>query len=284
MIMKKFFATAIVAIVAFFSANAQMISDTNVESYAQSQYGTKWTKAAMQVADENELDQDGSLTFTKTIKAPGMSKDDLYYEMADWFVCNYQNSIQMAEKADGVIVARPYISNLTSSASGWNEYKFDICPMIRVKVTDGQVDITYSLKDYGVVENNGGGHACTAVACGLLACAVVDAVTDVTTTTTVTETHYHHGHRHDVVRHIYHPHPHHAFEDALFVCAVADLATSHYDKDHTVWSINNCYPFCTKDSHKKASAKAFVMATTYSQVLMDNIEAAINQCQLAYRD
>ena len=41
------------------------------------------------------------------------------------------------------------------------------------------------------------------------------------------------------------------------------------------WLIDQCFPFTEKDSHKKTSAKAIVMAHAYSNVIMDKIEEAI---------
>lgn len=41
------------------------------------------------------------------------------------------------------------------------------------------------------------------------------------------------------------------------------------------WPIEKCYPFAAKDSHKKTSAKALVMAHAYSNVIMDKIEEAV---------
>lgn len=41
------------------------------------------------------------------------------------------------------------------------------------------------------------------------------------------------------------------------------------------WGIDTCYPFVAKDSHKKTSSKALVMAHAYSMVVMDKIEEAI---------
>lgn len=286
--MKKIFALVIAAMTTLFSANiinAQMLNNEELERFAKNQYGTNWTQAAMRVADVNELNADGSLAMYKTIEAPGMSKEDLYYEMADWLIDNYQNSIQMAEKEDGVIVARPYVNNFATAAFGWNEYKIDFCPTMRIKVTDGRVDIVYTLKDYGVVENTGGGHASTAVACGLLAGAIAVAATTPTTTTTtrVTEVH-HHGHHRHVVERRYYQRSRHDLDNLLVACAIADLATGSYDNSHTVWNISNCYPFANKDSHKKASAKALVMATTYMQMMTKNIEGSINQHKLAYNN
>ena len=283
--MKKIFAIVAMAVVALFSVNtlkAQMISDVNLEDYAKAKYGTKWMQAAMRVADETKLDQDGSYVITRTIQAPGMKKNDLFYEMADWFICNYQNSIQMADKEDGVIVARPYVSNVASSVSGWNAYKIDICPMVRVKVTDGQVRVTYTLKDYGVAEQTGGGNAAFAVACGVVATAAVAEAATAPREITVVEQHRH-GHT-TVVRRTYRPHYDYTLADALLISSLADKSAPRYDNDHKVWPITECYPYSGKDSHKRASSKAFVMATTYSQVIMNNIESALNQCQLAYND
>lgn len=41
------------------------------------------------------------------------------------------------------------------------------------------------------------------------------------------------------------------------------------------WAIDTCFPFASKDSHKKTSAKAFVMTHAYSNVMMDKIEEAV---------
>jgi len=278
-----------IAMATLFSANvvnAQMMNDVNLESYAKAQYGSKWTDAALVMSNDTELNADGGLTLTKTIEAPGMTKTDLYYEMAEWFICNYQNAIQLADKEDGIIIARPYVSDIAESSTGWNAYKIDICPTIRVKCEDGLVMVDYSLKDYGVATNVGGGTACAATVCGLAVAAVA---TDIALDSkhdhheTIIERHGHHGHT-TIIERTYRPHHHHDLSDALLVACIADAMSSNnkYDDAHTVWNINNCYPFVAKDSHKKASAKAFVMANTYSQVVMNNIEAAIGECQMAY--
>lgn len=41
------------------------------------------------------------------------------------------------------------------------------------------------------------------------------------------------------------------------------------------WLLERCYPFAEKDSHKKTSAKALVMAHAYSNVIIDKIEEAV---------
>jgi aspartyl/asparaginyl beta-hydroxylase (cupin superfamily) len=39
--------------------------------------------------------------------------------------------------------------------------------------------------------------------------------------------------------------------------------------------LDKCFPFADKDSHKKTSSKAFVMAHAYSNVVIDKIEEAV---------
>ena len=41
------------------------------------------------------------------------------------------------------------------------------------------------------------------------------------------------------------------------------------------WTLDTCFPFVKKDSHKKTSSKALVMAHAYSNVVMDKIEECI---------
>ena len=41
------------------------------------------------------------------------------------------------------------------------------------------------------------------------------------------------------------------------------------------WTLDSCFPFAAKDSHKKISCKALVMAHAYSNVVMDKIEECL---------
>ena len=41
------------------------------------------------------------------------------------------------------------------------------------------------------------------------------------------------------------------------------------------WTLDTCFPFAKKDSHKKTSCKALVMAHAYSNVVMDKIEECV---------
>lgn len=267
-----------------FSANAQMIEKTNLESYAKQEYGKNWAKAADRIAPE--MDNQGNLTFTKEFSAPGLNKNELYIEMANWFICNYDNSIQFADKEQGVLIARPFIENVTRCDGGYNAYDISICPTVRANVSDGKVSITYTLRDYNVMVEEGGGTTAKALAAGLAVATVASAVAVAATSnnhpehchTTVVD-HYDYGYHHTTVYREYRPHYH--YDDALLLSCINSSAYYGPSKDSKTWYINECYPYVSKDSHKKASSKAFIMANVYSQVVMDNIEKAINQCSLA---
>lgn len=41
------------------------------------------------------------------------------------------------------------------------------------------------------------------------------------------------------------------------------------------WTLDSCFPFAKKDSHKKTSCKALIMAHAYSNVVMDKIEECV---------
>jgi hypothetical protein len=41
------------------------------------------------------------------------------------------------------------------------------------------------------------------------------------------------------------------------------------------WTLDTCFPFAEKDSHKKTSCKALIMAHAYSNVVMDKIEECL---------
>jgi len=289
--MKKFntmLAVAIMFIMSVVSANAQMINKVNLESFAKQQYGSNWEKAADKQLAHFDLDHMGNLVLTKEIQAPNLSQNELYMEMANWFVCNYGNSIQFADKESGTLIARPFIENIARYAGGWDAYNISICPTVRVKVMDGKLNLSYTLRDYNVMVEKGEGNTAKAVAVGAAAAVVTAGVIAATNEpshhapahkTTVVD-HYGYGHHTTTIYREYHPHHH--LEDALLLSCIANSASYTPAPNSKTWELGDCYPFVKKDSHKKASSKAFVMANIYSQVVIENIEAAINECSYAY--
>ncbi len=59
-----------------------------------------------------------------------------------------------------------------------------------------------------------------------------------------------------------------------WVSAFASSNTSP-TRSNEKWTLDACFPFAKKDSHKKTSCKALVMAHAYSNVVMDKIEECI---------
>lgn len=56
---------------------------------------------------------------------------------------------------------------------------------------------------------------------------------------------------------------------------VSALSGVRATKSSENWTLDKCFPFAKKDSHKKTSSKALVMAHAYSNVVMDKIEECI---------
>lgn len=56
---------------------------------------------------------------------------------------------------------------------------------------------------------------------------------------------------------------------------VSALSGVRATKSGENWTLDKCFPFAKKDSHKKTSSKALVMAHAYSNVVMDKIEECI---------
>lgn len=59
-----------------------------------------------------------------------------------------------------------------------------------------------------------------------------------------------------------------------WVSALGNNKTAPTRSDEN-WPLDTCFPFAEKDSHKKTSCKALVMAHAYSNVVMDKIEECI---------
>ncbi len=286
--MKKFITTVAMTVALLssaVSASAQMINHTNLEDYAKNTYGEKWDVAAQKAMSLHDLDAQGNIVYQKVIEAPELSKDDLYIEMANWFVCNYDNSLQFADKEQGVLIARPYLRDITSYKGGFNAYNISINPTVRAQVKDGKVLVTYTLGDYDVEEISGGGNTATAIAVGVAATAVTAAAIDDHNASKHTTRHEYynfgrHHHSFHVVERTYHPHTH--LSDAVLASCISTAMIKNQAKNAKTWAIANCYPFVSKDKHKKTSSKAYIMSNVYSEVVMNNIEAALNQCSLAY--
>lgn len=60
-----------------------------------------------------------------------------------------------------------------------------------------------------------------------------------------------------------------------WVAAMSASPTNRPIPTEENWTLDQCYPFAAKDSHKKTSSKALIMAHAYSNVVMDKIEECI---------
>lgn len=59
-----------------------------------------------------------------------------------------------------------------------------------------------------------------------------------------------------------------------WMSALGDSKTPPTRSDEN-WTLDTCFPFVAKDSHKKTSCKALIMAHAYSNVVLDKIEECV---------
>lgn len=66
-----------------------------------------------------------------------------------------------------------------------------------------------------------------------------------------------------------------AIADALATAATGDSDDDELVGKDEVWNIKSCFPFIQKDKHKKASSKAFVMASAFQNSIIDILKEAL---------
>ncbi len=59
------------------------------------------------------------------------------------------------------------------------------------------------------------------------------------------------------------------------ILSVFDSHDTKYKHTEENWMLDKCFPFKSKDSHKRTSSKALVMAHAYSNVVMDKIAECV---------
>ena len=136
---------------------AQNLTRSNIYSYVEEKYGTKWKYIALYFADKDTLDADNALCFEKTIQVPG--KNELYIELNFWFLKTFSNansSIEMADKELGVIMAKGYLPGIAYHSGGYSSYCVNIRPLVRCDIKNEQVKLTIVVPNYEVTKVDDG--------------------------------------------------------------------------------------------------------------------------------
>jgi hypothetical protein len=141
-------------------ASAQVMRAEELEKYAVSKYGDKWTEAAQNIASQLTLDKNNSLTYVQVIDCGEQTKDQLYVKMNYWFTATFNDAnsvIKLNDKESGEIISTGYVADIAGHAGGMNSYIVSIRPIIKVDIKDKKIRVTYTVQDYEVTKMIGGG-------------------------------------------------------------------------------------------------------------------------------
>lgn len=164
--MKKLF-LCVLAILCVFSAKSQIITTQDVEDQVvklygiQPQTGREYRDLADRLMTDYPLDGNNQLSFTNILPAPGKSKDELFITLNNWFVSSFNSGkdvIQMADKEQGVIIAKGYLSGVGSRMGFMKSVVVGEYVIIRLDIKDEKVRVITSIQEYYMDTSEGVGQ------------------------------------------------------------------------------------------------------------------------------
>ena len=217
---------------------AQVMKAADLEKYAKSKYGDKWTEAAANLAKGLVLDKNEALTYQQVIEAPGKSKSQLYVALNYWVTATFKDkqAITLNDKEAGCIIVSSSIDGIADHTGTVYRYVVNITPIIRLDIKEGRVRVTYTVQNYDILKVEDGGW--------------LTAIADKDNGKQRTENIYSDGKR---------------------------MKNDNTDRrlSDEQWEIARHYPFVEKDSQKRTCSKALVMTHAYSNAIMDKVQEAI---------
>ena len=229
---------AILVLCGTVSVQAQVMKAADLEKYAKSKYGDKWTEAAANLAKGLVLDKNEALTYQQVIEAPGKTKSQLYVALNYWVTATFKDkqAITLNDKDAGCIIVSSSIDGIADHTGTLYRYVVNITPIIRLDIKEGRVRVTYTVQNYDILKVESGGW--------------LTAIGDQDNSKQRTENIYGDGKR-----------------------MKADNTDRRLSDEQ--WEIARHYPFVEKDSQKRTCSKALVMTHAYSNAIMDKVEEAI---------
>ena len=163
--MKRKAALIMAIMAAVVVAVAQPMKTEDLEKYAKERYGSKWTKAAQNLASQLVLDKNQSLTYQQVIEAPGKSRNKLYTAINYWATATFleKGAISLNDKEEGVIILRPTIAGIAEHIGTINKYSVSITPVIRIDIKDNKIRVTTTVQYYDILNILGSGWVGMAV-------------------------------------------------------------------------------------------------------------------------
>ena len=240
--MKKILIVMVTAILTFggtISVQAQVMKAADLEKYAKSKYGDKWTDAAANLASGLTLDKNEALTYQEVIEAPGKTKQQLYVALNYWVTATFKDkqAITLNDKEAGCIIVSSTIDAIADHTGTLYRYVVSITPVIKIDIKEGKVRVTYTVQNYDILKVEDGGWF------GSIG-------SDKEDNNRRNQTSYSDGKR----------------------LKNDNTDRRLYDEQ---WEIVKHYPFVPKDAQKRTCSKALVMTHAYSNAIMDKIEEAV---------
>ena len=240
--MKKILIVMVTAILTFggtISVQAQVMKAADLEKYAKSKYGDKWTDAAANLASGLTLDKNEALTYQEVIEAPGKTKQQLYVALNYWVTATFKDkqAITLNDKEAGCIIVSSTIDAIADHTGTLYRYVVSITPVIKIDIKEGKVRVTYTVQNYDILKVEDGGWF------GSIG-------SDKEDNNRRNQTSYSDGKR----------------------LKNDNTDRRLYDEQ---WEIVKHYPFVPKDAQKRTCSKALVMTHAYSNAIMDKVEEAV---------
>lgn len=141
------------------NVDAQVMKSADLDKYAKERYGDKWVEAATNLAQTVTLDKNESLTFQQVIEATGKNKQQLYVMLNYWATATFREkgAITLNDKEAGCIIISSTIQNIAKHTGTVSSYSVSITPVIRIDIKDERVRVTYTVQNYDILEDIGGG-------------------------------------------------------------------------------------------------------------------------------
>lgn len=140
---------------------AQLVSIEEVRQYPKTHFKKqKDSQLALALVDSVTL-ENGGLTWTQVVEAPGRSRDDLYNDLNELFTTTFNEeasaSVKLNDREAGKIVGQAFLQ-LYSVSQGIlftiNEQFMSVQPMIRCDIKEGRVRVRIDIPHYVQSEGN----------------------------------------------------------------------------------------------------------------------------------
>lgn len=135
--------------------NAQLVSTEELNSIKTRLFGNQnWKSIANNINSHSILDANNSISYTKVIETPGITKEQLFDTMKEWATEKFYNpdgGIQLVEKDKCLMTIKASQRDVIKSyIYGGDEYTISLYLIIKIQTKDGRAKVTVTIPSYNV--------------------------------------------------------------------------------------------------------------------------------------